>query len=99
MIEYIRSGGEDLTDKEEILTKIEELDVYLLLCRKVEIQNTKKVQGGETKRKKKDESSSTTHESTACRIHDGAHLWKDCPDNKFNKQKRKEYKEEKAKTS
>jgi hypothetical protein len=46
MIEYIRSGGEDLTDKEEILTKIKELDMYLLLCRKVEKQNTKKVQGG-----------------------------------------------------
>jgi hypothetical protein len=29
MIEYIRSRGEDLMDKEEILTKIEELDVYL----------------------------------------------------------------------
>jgi hypothetical protein len=98
MIEYIRSGGEVLTDEEEILTKIKELDAYLLR-RKVEIQNTKKVQGGESKRKKKDESSGTTHESTACRIHDGAHLWKDCPDNKFNKQKKKEYKEEKAKKS
>jgi hypothetical protein len=99
MIEYIRSGGEDLTNEEEILTKIEELDVYLLLCRKVEIQNTKKVQGRETKREKKDESSGTTHESTACRSHDRAHLWNDCPDNKFNKQKKKEYKEEKAKKS
>ncbi len=58
--------------------------------RKVEIQNTKKIQGGETKRKKKDESSGTTHESMACRIHDGAHIWKDCLDNKFNKQKKKE---------
>ncbi len=37
--------------------------------------------------------------STACRIHDGAHLWKDCPDKKFNKQKKKEYKEEKVKKS
>ncbi len=77
-------------EEEEILTKIKELDVYLLLCRKVEIQNTKKIQGGETKCKKKDESSGTTQESTACRIHDGAHLWKDFPDNKFNKQKKKE---------
>jgi hypothetical protein len=98
MIEYIRSGEEDLTNEEEILTKIKELDAYLLR-RKVEIQNTKKVQGGETEHKKKDESSSTTHESTVCRIHDGAHLWKDCPDNKFKKQKKKEYKEEKAKKS
>jgi hypothetical protein len=73
--------------------------MYLLLCRKVEIQNTKKVQGGETKRKKKDETSGTTHESTACRFHDGAHLWKDCPDNKFNKQEKKEHREEKAKKS
>jgi hypothetical protein len=69
--------------------------MYLLL----EIQNTKKVQGGETEHKKKDESSCTTYESTACRIHDGAHLWKDCPDNKFNKQKKKEYNEEKVKKS
>jgi hypothetical protein len=61
MIDYSRSGGEDLTDEEEILKKIEELEVYLLLCRKVEIQNTKKVQDGETKCKKKDESSGTTH--------------------------------------
>ena len=99
MIEYIRSGGEDLMDEEEILMKIEELNMHLLLCRKVEIQNTKKVQGGETKCKKKDESSCTTYESTACRIHDGAHLWKDCPDDNFNKQKKKEYKEEKAKKS
>ncbi len=76
MIQYIRSRGEDLMDKEEILTKIEELDVYLLLCRKVEKQNIKKVQGGETECKKKDESSCTTHKSTACRIHDGAHLLK-----------------------
>jgi hypothetical protein len=91
MIEYIRSRGEELTEEEEILTKTEELDVYLLLCRKVEIQNTKKVQGGETECKKKDESSGTTHEST--------HLWKDCPDNKFNKQKKKEYKGAKAKKS
>jgi hypothetical protein len=99
MIEYIRSGGEVLTDEEEILTKIKELDVYLLLCRKMEIQNTTKVQGGETKCKKKDESSGTTHESTACRIHDGAHLRKDCLGNKFNKQKKKEHREEKAKKS
>ncbi len=35
MIQYIRSRGEDLKDKEEILTKVEELDVNLLLCRKV----------------------------------------------------------------
>ena len=57
----------------------------------MEIQNTKKVQGGETECKKKDESSGTTHEST--------HLWKDCPDNKFNKQKKKEHREEKVKKS
>jgi hypothetical protein len=37
--------------------------VYLLLCRIVEMQNTKKVHGGETKRKKKDESSGIHHMS------------------------------------
>ncbi len=75
--------------------------MYLLLCRKVEKQNTKKVQGGETKRKKKDESSraivlmSPWHEEFMT----DHNLWKDCPDNKFNKQKKKEYKEEKANKS
>jgi hypothetical protein len=43
MIEYIRSRGQDLTDRKEILSKMKEMDVYLLLCRKVEMQNTKKV--------------------------------------------------------
>jgi hypothetical protein len=63
------------------------------------MQNTKKVQGGETKRKKKDEPSGTYHavkkdesfgtyhESSTCRIHDGALSWKDCSDNKSNKQR------------
>ncbi len=53
MIEYIRSGGEDLMDEEEILMKIEELNMHLLLCRKVEIQNTKKVQGGKLNARRK----------------------------------------------
>ncbi len=73
--------------------------MYLLLCRKVGVHNTQKVQGGETKHKKKDKSSGTNDESTACRIHDAAHLWKDCPDSKFNKQKKKEHREENTKKS
>ena len=49
--------------------------------------------------KAKDESSTSTgnnKESSACKLHDGAHLWKDCPDNKWNKNKKEQRKAEAA---
>jgi hypothetical protein len=85
MIEYIRSGGEDLMDEEEILTKLKNWMCIFCYARKLKCRIRKfKARKPNARRKM---TSNNNHESMACRIHDRAHLWKDCPDNKFNKQK------------
>ena len=105
MAEYVKQGGEDLDNEEAILEKMDEVDMRLELddqvyrAREAERQRNKH----DEKRhepKVKDESSTSTgnsnKESSACKLHDGAHLWKDCPDNKWNKNKKEQRKAETA---
>ena len=103
MVEYVKLGGEDLDDEEEILEKIDavdvniELDNQVLRAREAEHQRYKNDEKRHEPKAKEESSTSTTgnnKESSACKLHDGAHLWKDCPDNKWNKAKKEQMKVE-----
>ena len=106
IVEYIKKGGEDLTDEDEILEKINDVDMCLMLDAQVkQAQKSERGDSHDEKRhgpKAKEESSTSTNstgnkqESSLCKIHDGAHLWKDCPDNKWNKARKEQRKAEAA---
>ena len=105
MVEYIKQGGEDLTDEEEILNTIDDVDMCLMLDAQVQRARKSERNNHDEKRhepKVKEGSSTSTNstgikqESSLCKIHDGAHLWKDCPDNKWNKARKEQRKVEAA---
>jgi hypothetical protein len=106
-VEFIEHGGEDLATEEEILDIIDNVDVYLELddqvrrARKAERSHNHDEKRCEPKGKEESSTSPTTttgnnKESLACKLHDGAHLWKDCPDNKWNKNRKEQMKAETA---
>ena len=102
MVEYIKHGGEDLTTEEEILEIIDNVDVCLELYDQVQWAWKAERHNHDEKHyepKVKEESSTSTSynkESLACKLHDGVHLWKDCPNNKWNKAKKEQMKVEAA---
>jgi hypothetical protein len=105
-VEFIKHGGEDLTTEEEILEIINDVDVCLELddqvrrARKAERSHNHDKKRYEPKGKEESSTLTTTpgnnKESSACKLHDGAHLWKDCPDNKWNKNLKEQMKAEAA---
>jgi hypothetical protein len=104
-VEFIKHRGEDLTSEEEILDIIDDVDVCLELddqvrrAWKAEHSHNHDEKRYEPKGKEESSTSTTTttgnnKESSACKLHDGAHLWKDCPDNKWNKNRKEQLKAE-----
>jgi hypothetical protein len=79
-LQYIDKGGKNLRDEEEIIN----------LCR--DIKEAQDIEYGQCQKGSRGSSQTQPlteerekHDSAPCRKHDGAHQWKDCPENWHNK--------------
>ena len=96
-LKYHDKGGTHKTSRQDILDVVEEVTEYLDVEIEEERENRReqKVHGRNPKDKtnprdrqsddKASEEEETNEFRNPCRKHNGAHDWKDCPDNKFNK--------------
>ena len=97
---YLVDGGDDLEDQADILELMTQLDTKFRLKKEfaeLEKQSLNNKQGksnqssnnGNNKGGNGNGNGKKSSNSNPCRKHDGAHEWKDCPDNKSNQNKSK----------
>ncbi len=85
MQKYVGDGGDDLNDINDILDLMLLIDSKLSLKREVaalEQQQNKMKSGNQQSKGKNGGESKGEQQKNPCRKHDGAHKFKDCPDNK-----------------
>ena len=98
---YLEDGGDDLDDQADILELMTQLDKKFRLKKEFAESEKKSVNNNNNNNKPgKSQSNggggkSDKKKSNPCRKHDGAHEWKDCPDNKSNENKAKSDKDSK----
>jgi hypothetical protein len=88
---YCGDGGDDLDNKDEILDLLSIIDTKLALKEEVAILERKANLKPDNSNRKSDKNKGGQSESKSkpnpCKKHDGAHDWKNCPDNPYNKNK------------
>ena len=88
---YCRDGGDDLDDKDKILDLLSIIDTKLALKEEVAILEKKANPKSDNSDRKSDKhkGGQSNNESklkpNPCKKHDGAHDWKNCPDNPYKK--------------
>lgn len=96
-LKYLDKGIDDLRDRDEILKECARITDVLDAEAEIEREKKNKQRnergdGGNHKNdnEKSNPGNEEKKQSQPCRKHDGAHLWKDCPDNWHNKNKDKD---------
>ena len=88
---YCGDGGDDLDNKDKILDLLSMIDTKLALKEEVAILERKANPKSDNSNRKSDKNKGGQSESKSkpnpCKKHDGAHDWKNCPDNPYNKNK------------
>ena len=82
-VEYIKKGGKNLRDEDEILEILEEVmeGIEAELEVKHSAKRRKDYDNNHGNGKQKSNNNDGKKEGNWCRLHDGKHLWKNCPDN------------------
>ena len=99
---YLEDSGDDLEDQSDIIELMTQLDKKFWLKKEfAELENKSVNNNNNNNKPGKSQSNggggkSDKKKSNPCRKHDGAHEWKDCPDNKSNKSKAKSDKDSKS---
>ncbi len=94
---YMEDGGDDLEDQADILEMMTQLDKKFRLKKEfAELEKKSSNNNNNSNKQGKSQSSGSKggngnekKQSNPCKKHDGAHEWKDCPDNKANQNKSK----------
>lgn len=102
---YIELGGDDLDDQSDILELMTQLDTKFRLKKQYALENEKAEKSHGSKHNGNNGKSNGANSGNKgdkkgpnpCRRHDGAHDYKDCPDNKANRNKDKDGKGDKKK--
>ena len=108
MAKYVENSGDKLTSEIEVTQTIRQVDTYLVLQKKVqalkcEVARSKGADGrgtanGDTKAKGKGKGGSKSDSKpNPCKVHEGAHKWKDCQNNKYSSKFKGEKKEDQTK--
>ena len=88
---YCGDGGDDLEDKDEILALLSMIDTKLGLKEEVAILEKKANPKSDNSDRKSDKhkggqsNDDKKSKPNPCKKHDGAHDWKNCPDNPYSK--------------